>query len=92
MPDPTVESFVAEVSALLTETAADKNYSAGGPDGDNLLYRAVEEMVGGHAHAAGEIVYKARRYLARGDIEDVSKIAAWAFLIWRHHRLAERAP
>jgi len=89
---PTFETFMHEVAGLLGETAAEKNYSAGGPDGDNLLYRAVEEMVGGHAHAAGEIVYKARRYLAKGNLEDVSKIAAWAFLIWRHHHLRERAP
>jgi hypothetical protein len=32
-----------------------------------------------------EIVYKARRYGARRNDEDLLKIAAWAFLTWRHH-------
>jgi len=38
----------------------------------------------GHAHALGEIVYKARRYAAKRNVEDVLKIAAWAYLIWKH--------
>ena len=88
---PTFDQFCADVAALLGATAASKHYSQNGPDGDNVLYRSVAEMGGGHGHAAGEIVYKARRYLARGDVEDVAKIAAWAFLIWRHHQLDKGA-
>jgi len=92
--DPTFDQFMADVSALLNNGAQDKNYSSNGPDGENTLYRAVQAMTNDtHAHACGEIVYKVQRFLSPGrrgnDITDICKVAAWAFLIWRHHKLDE---
>ena len=80
----TFEAFVSEVRGLLEPTAAGKGYNASGVDGPNDLYQFVQTMSGGHQHALGEIVYKARRYAAKGNREDVLKIAAWAFLILKH--------
>lgn len=80
----TFDQFVNEVRGLLEPTAAGKGYNASGVDGPNDLYGFVQTMTGGHGHALGEIVYKARRYAAKGNREDVLKIAAWAFLILKH--------
>lgn len=80
----TFNEFAEQVESLLNGTAAGKGYNKNGPDGFNQLYSFVQRMNDGHGHALGEIVYKARRYAAKGNIEDVMKIAAWAFLIWKH--------
>lgn len=82
----TYEDFARRVRALLEPTAASKGYNTNGADGDNDLYEFVHGVVGGHGHAIGEIIYKARRYAAKGDLTDVLKIAAWAFLIAKYHR------
>lgn len=82
----TFEAFVEKVRSLLEPTAAAKGYNSTGADSDNRLYEFVQEMSGGHQHALGEVVYKAKRYAAKGNIEDVYKIAAWAFLIAKHHK------
>ncbi len=82
----TFDEFMADVRGLLEPTAAGKGYSSTGADGPNELYEFVHEMTGNHGHALGEIVYKARRYAAKGNLEDVKKIAAWAFLIAKHHQ------
>lgn len=82
--DRTLTAFEREVRTLLGGTAAGKSYSTTGPDGPNELYAFVQHMTGGHHHALGEIVYKAKRYAAKGNPEDLAKIAAWAFLVWRH--------
>lgn len=74
------------MQSLLNGTAAVKGYSAMGPDGPNELYSFIQSMSGGHQHALGEIVYKARRFAAKGNEEDVLKIAAWAFLIYKHNQ------
>ena len=92
--NPTFDAFVAEVEALLGHGAEAKNYSSNGPNGHNALYRAVQSMTNDtHAHACGEIVYKVQRFLSTGqrgnDVTDILKVAAWAFLIWRHHKLDE---
>ena len=81
----TFQDFARAVEELLDGTAAAKGYNPSGPDGQNPLYAFVQRMSGGHQHALGEMVYKAQRYAAKGQIEDVLKIAAWAFLIWKHH-------
>ena len=80
----TFDEFAAEVRGLLEPTAKGKGYNATGADGPNGLYQFVHGMTGSHGHALGEIVYKARRYAAKGNREDVLKIAAWAFLILKH--------
>lgn len=88
----TFDAFMEAVERQLTHTAAGKGYSSGGPDGQNQLYEFIETMNGGQQHALGEIIYKARRYAAKGNLEDVIKIAAWAFLIYKHEgpKSAER--
>jgi hypothetical protein len=83
----TFQQFTAEVEKLLNGTAAGKGYNASGPDSQNALYEFVQHYIsgGGQAHAMGEIIYKAVRYQGRGNPEDLLKIAAWAFLAWKHH-------
>lgn len=81
----TFQEFITSVEQLLGGTASGKGYSASGPDGPNQLYEFIQAMSGGHQHALGEIVYKARRFAAKGNEEDVLKIAAWAFLVWKHN-------
>ena len=75
----TFDDFVAQVRAQLTGKAATKGYSVDGPDGPNLANEFMAQAF--PDHALGEIVYKALRYKAKGDAEDLIKIAAWAWLI-----------
>jgi hypothetical protein len=82
----TFDQFVEAMRAQLDPTAAGKGYSTTGVDGHNALYEFVQSVAGGPGHALGEITYKATRYAAKGDPVDVVKIAAWAFLVWRHHQ------
>jgi len=79
----TFDQFVTEVRALLEPTASGKGYNTTGVDGENQLYAFVQDIAG-DGHALGEIIYKAKRYAAKGNPEDVLKIAAWAFLILKH--------
>jgi hypothetical protein len=81
----TFQEFMSDVERLLGGVAGSKGYSRNGPDGFNELYTFVQAMnAGGHQHALGEIVYKARRFAAKQHVEDITKIAAWAFLVWKH--------
>jgi hypothetical protein len=89
MPERRFEEFVEEVYALLAPKSASKGYSEDGPNGRNSAYEFVEEHIdekSPHAHALGEIIYKAIRYARKRDKEDALKIAAWAFLIWKYHK------
>lgn len=79
----TFAEFIDKVKALLEPTAAGKGYNTTGIDGQNDLYEFVQSFASDH-HALGEIVYKAKRYAAKGNPEDILKIAAWAFLVWKH--------
>ena len=88
----TFQQFTEQVAALLDGTAAGKGYSKTGVDGPNQLYEFVQTMVEGHDHALGEIVYKAKRFSAKGNEEDILKIAAWAWLIWKHNASAVTPP
>lgn len=81
----TFQQFATEVEGLLGGTAAGKGYNPNGADSVNPLYEFVAEMNGGPGHALGEIVYKAKRYAAKRNPEDILKIAAWAFLVYKHH-------
>lgn len=80
--------FVAQMEAILEPTAAGKGYNTTGVDGRNDLYEFVQSFAG-DGHALGEIVYKAKRYAAKGDPTELIKIASWAFLIWRHRQAKE---
>lgn len=82
--DRTWDQFTADVAALLEPKAASKGYSTTGIDGQNPLYEFVQDFAG-FGHAGGEIVYKVRRYAAKRNPEDLLKVAAWAYLAWRHH-------
>jgi hypothetical protein len=79
----TFEEFVGEVAKLLEPTAQGKGYSTTGIDGHNPLYEFIQSFAG-DGHALGEIVYKVKRYAAKGNPEDIVKVAAWAFLVWKH--------
>ncbi len=81
--EPPFASFCEAVRALLDETAADKGYHQTGLTGPNPLYALVNEIANGPGHPLGEIVHKVTRYAARGNLEDLEKIAAWSFLIWK---------
>ena len=74
------------MKASLTSAAKAKGYNATGVDGENRVYGVIHAATGGHGHAIGEIVYKALRYARTRDPMDVIKIAAWAFLVYKHHR------
>ena len=88
LTNPSFDDFITDVRHQLDAAAVEKNYNANGVSGDNLLYEAVAEMTGGQHHALGEIVYKARRFLSPGvrggDVTDLVKIAAWAFLAYKY--------
>jgi hypothetical protein len=81
---PNFDDFAKAIRALLDGAAAQKSYNKTGVDGPNDLFDFVEQIAG-DGHALGEIVYKVKRYHARKNPEDILKIAAWAFLIWRKH-------
>ena len=84
-PAPFAE-FCDAVRDLLDETVADKGYHRSGLTGPNPLYALASDMAGGPSHACGEITYKAIRYAKRRDPNDLLKIAAWAYLVWRFDR------
>ena len=84
--DHTFAQFSQKVQQLLEGTAKEKQYNQTGIDGPNELYEFVYNMTGGHGHAEGEVVYKMKRFAAKGNIEDVLKAAAWCFLIYKYHR------
>lgn len=82
----TFDEFAGRTRGLLEGKAANKGYAADGADGPNPLYEFIRDHLGAspHAHALGEIVYKAVRFAHTHNPEDVQKIASWAFLILKH--------
>ena len=85
-------SFCLAVEGLLTGTAASKSYNKTGTEGPNLLYEFVREINGNDAHALGEIVYKVKRFSAKGNMEDILKAAAWCFLVWKYRPVKPEGP
>ena len=65
---------------LLDKKATEKGYL---DKDDNILMNFMNKAF--PDHALGEIVYKAVRYKAKKNPEDLAKIIAWAILIyeWR---------
>ena len=92
LPEPSFPSFCEAVSDLLDQQAADKGYNQTGLSGPNLLYALVSNMAGGPGHALGEVVFKAIRYSRRRDPNDLLKIAAWSYLVWRFDRPDAASP
>lgn len=79
----TFDEFTRGVRALLEPTAQGKGYNTTGVDGQNDLYEFVQG-ISGNGHAYGEIIYKVKRHAAKGNPEDMLKVAAWAFLVLKH--------
>lgn len=75
-------AFSTAVRVLVEGKAASKGYNQSGADGGNDLMEFTTKFFPGHA--GGEIVYKAIRYSRHKQKEDLLKIAAWAYLIWRY--------
>lgn len=86
---PTYDGFCLHVQALLGGVAESKGYNGTGVNGHNDLYRFVHAVSGSHAHGIGEIIHKAVRYMRKRNPEDLLKIAAWAYLCWKHHDLSD---
>jgi hypothetical protein len=87
--EESMAAFKAEFDRILIGKAEAKGYSAGGDGGGRDTLDAVATIVG-DGHPAGEILYKVKRYRAKGDPEDLVKIASWAFLIWDQHQRAAK--
>lgn len=81
---PTFEVFNHRVKTLLDNSARQKCYNDTGTDGPNQLFDFIYSIAG-MGHALGEIIYKVIRYQAKSNPEDIEKVAAWAYLIWRKH-------
>jgi hypothetical protein len=74
------DDFAAGVRELIEGRAQEKGYNKGGSSKNDLMEFTNKFFPG---HAGGEIVYKAIRYSRKGDKTDLSKIAAWAYLLWK---------
>lgn len=83
MPDYWRRCFEAAMQ-VLTSKAVSKGYTEPSRfGGTNPVFDFVEREFQGHA--GGEIVYKALRYKAKHDPDDLVKIAAWAALMYAAH-------
>jgi hypothetical protein len=81
-----LDEFQAEVIKALNGKAEEKGYSEGGDSGGRPMLDAVATIVGESTHPIGEILYKLARWKAKGNPEDLVKVAAWAFLLWDQQR------
>jgi alpha/beta superfamily hydrolase len=81
----TYEMFCHEIEMMLGSIAKEKGYNTTGPNGENVVYKFIYDATGDHGHGIGEIIYKAIRYMRKRDPEDLLKLSAWSYLIWKHH-------
>ena len=65
---------------MLGGEAESKGYQGMGEP--NHLYEVT-----GLDHAIGEVIYKAVRYRARFEANDLVKIVAWVALLWEQHHV-----
>jgi len=86
-PGAQFEEFSVEVREQLEGKARRKGYNETGVEGRNLLFEFNFQFFPGHAQ--GEIVYKLVRGLEKKDPEDLVKVAAWAYLIWKQLKSCE---
>lgn len=90
MPKPQVERgtfewFMEHVQNLCERDAKLKGYNRTGIEGKNELLEFINGSIApNHGHALGEMVYKTIRYTNKRNKEDLIKIAAWAYLLWKH--------
>ena len=78
------QSFAGAVENLMTTSAESKGYNQTGVDGPNEVFDFITSHVG-DGHALGEMIFKVLRYDRKRNPEDLLKVAAWAFLMWRYH-------
>jgi hypothetical protein len=78
---PLFEQFLAEVREQIEGKARRRGYSEAGTEGYNPLFEFNKQFF--PCHPQGEIVYKLVRGMEEKDPEDIVKVAAWAFLIWK---------
>ena len=81
----TFDTFVAAVREQLEGQAAAKGYNTTNVDGPNQLFEFLQTHTDSY-HAIGEIIYKSIRYAKKRNIEDIVKVAAWAFLVYKYHK------
>ncbi len=80
----TFNEFVTKVREKCDGAAREKGYNMDGVEGrTNELYSFIQNISNSDSHAIGEIIYKAVRYSKKGDKDDLVKIAAWAFLVYK---------
>jgi hypothetical protein len=87
----TFKSFCVQVEELLGDTAGNKGYNFTGPDGHNIVYEFIHDTTGDHGHGIGEIIYKAIRFMQKRNPDDLLKLAAWSYLVWRHHYILRKS-
>lgn len=76
------EDFVKEIEPYLNKYAEDKGYGSD-EKGKHLSDSIMDEF--GPSYALGEIRTKLSRYHSKGNYEDLLKIAAWTYLVYRWH-------
>ena len=84
--DQSYQKFCEQVEAILSVSAKSKGYTDTDANGPNDVYEFIYTATGDHGHPIGEIMYKALRYMKKRNPEDLLKIAAWAYLVFKHHR------
>ena len=84
--DQSYQKFCEQVEAILSVSAKSKGYTDTDANGPNDGYEFIYTATGDHGHPIGEIMYKALRYMKKRNPEDLLKIAAWAYLVFKHHR------
>jgi hypothetical protein len=81
----TFEWFCEHVQNRCEKEAKAKGYNVTGVEGKNELLQFVDSAIApNHSHALGEIIYKTIRYKNKRNKDDLVKIAAWAYLLWKH--------
>ena len=81
----TYKEFTRDVNMLLGGTASGKGYSEGADAPQEIYDFIIENLrTSPYQHALGEIIYKTVRFARKGNIEDIKKVAAWAFLVAKH--------
>ena len=80
----TFAAFMEEVRASLEGHAERKGYSNGGADGVNPLAEFMVTIGAEPGHSVGEIIHKCVEHLKSPRDVNLVKIAAWAFIAYRH--------
>jgi len=86
-PSAQFEEFSEAAREQVEDKARRKGYNETGAEGRNLLFEFSRQFFPGHAE--GEIVYKLVRSREKKDPEDLVKVAAWAYLIWKDLKTRE---